>query len=319
MFGNLCIMTRSENSRRSNLEPGAKIEQYDSNEQSLKFQLMKTAAQVDEELDRRHGSSPWRAHARPSRSAGRRGEPIRLGESPIMSRMIPPSIADDAPPGERAAFEALRDAPGTDDWIVFHSLGIGRHVSQLEGEADFVVLAPGHGILVIEVKSHLRVQADDSGRWKLGNDEWTTRSPFQQASGEFHSIMEFLRQRSLEPVAYPAGYAVWFTAIARQNIPPAIGWHEWAVMDAADLGNAASAVRRVLGAIDRTRPRRRSDIGTWTASRRRSGWSGSARSSPLCSMRRSSLPSASGVAKGSSRSTPRTSSRCSTWSPGHGR
>ncbi|WP_457100158.1 AAA family ATPase [Microbacterium sp. P5_E9] len=171
-----------------------------------------------------------------------------------MSRMIPATIADDAPPGEHAAFESLRDAPATDDWVVFHSLGIGRHVSQFEGEADFVVLAPGHGILVIEVKSHLRVQADASARWKLGNDDWTTRSPFQQASGEFHSIMEFLRQRSLEPVSYPAGYAVWFTAIARQNIPSAIGWHEWAVMDAADLGNAASAVRRVLGAIDRDTP-----------------------------------------------------------------
>src|SRR6476659_9366096 len=125
--------------------------------------------------------------------------------------MITATIADDAPPGEHAAFESLRDAPATDDWIVFHSLGIGRHVSQFEGEADFVVLAPGCGVLVIEVKSHLRVQTDDSGRWKLGNDDWTTRSPFLQASGEFHSIMEFLRQRSLEPVAYQEGSAVWCT------------------------------------------------------------------------------------------------------------
>lgn len=168
-----------------------------------------------------------------------------------MARMLPSEIADDAPPGEREAFAALRDAPGTDDWLVFHSLGIGRHVSQIEGEADFVVLAPGHGILIIEVKSHLRVQTDQAGRWKLGNDGWTDRSPFKQASGEFHSIREFLRQRSLDPVSYPAGYAVWFTSIARQNIPPAIGWQEWAVMDAADARSAASAVRRVLGEIDR--------------------------------------------------------------------
>lgn len=175
----------------------------------------------------------------------------RVGRVQSMARMIPATISGDSPPGERAAFEALRDAPATDDWTVFHSLGIGRHVTQFEGEADFVVLAPGHGILVIEVKSHLRVQADDSGRWKLGQDDWTTRSPFQQASGEFHSIIEFLRQRSLELVAHPAGYAVWFTAITRQNIPPAIGWHDWAVMDAADFSNVASAVRRVLGEIDR--------------------------------------------------------------------
>ena len=167
-----------------------------------------------------------------------------------MSQMLPPDIDDDAPPGERDVFAALREAPGTDDWIVFHSLGIGRHTTQREGEADFVVLAPELGILVIEVKSHLRVQADNTGRWKLGNDDWTARSPFNQASGEYHSIVEFLKQRSLDPVAYPAGYAVWFTAVTKQNIPPAIGWHDWAVMDAGDVGNAATAVRRVLAAID---------------------------------------------------------------------
>jgi len=165
--------------------------------------------------------------------------------------MIPPEISAEAPPGERDAFEALKSAAGTGDWLVFHSLGIGRHISQFEGEADFVVLAPGHGLLVIEVKSHLRVQTDASGRWKLGNDDWTSHSPFSQASGEFHSIRKFLRQRSLDPMSYPTGYAVWFTAIAKQNIPPSIGWQEWAVMDAADLTSAASAVRRVLGSIDR--------------------------------------------------------------------
>lgn len=164
--------------------------------------------------------------------------------------MVPAGIDDDAPPGERDVFAALRDAPGTQDWIVFHSLGIGRHATQMEGEADFVVLAPELGMLVIEVKSHLRVQSDNVGRWKLGNDEWTTRSPFTQASGEYHSIIDFLRKRSLEPVAFPAGYAVWFTSVTKQNIPPAIGWHDWAVMDAGDVGTAASAVRRVLTAID---------------------------------------------------------------------
>ncbi len=168
-----------------------------------------------------------------------------------MARMIPATIAEDAAPGERVAFAALRDARGTQDWTVFHSLAIGRHVSQREGEADFVVLAPGLGILVIEVKSHLRVQTDGAARWKLGNDEWTDRSPFVQASGQFHSILHFLSQRALEPVAYPVGYAVWFTAIAKQNIPPAIGWQEWAVLDANDLNQPASTVRRVLAAVDK--------------------------------------------------------------------
>lgn len=39
-FGNLCIMSRSENSRRNNLMPKAKAEEFASTGQSLKFQLM---------------------------------------------------------------------------------------------------------------------------------------------------------------------------------------------------------------------------------------------------------------------------------------
>ena len=58
-FGNLCIMGRDENSRRSNLMPKAKINQYLSSDQSLKFQLMASIASARDEWGndqmRRHG------------------------------------------------------------------------------------------------------------------------------------------------------------------------------------------------------------------------------------------------------------------------
>lgn len=44
-FGNLCIMSRSENSKRSNLMPEAKAKQFASSGQSLNFQLMAAVAQ----------------------------------------------------------------------------------------------------------------------------------------------------------------------------------------------------------------------------------------------------------------------------------
>lgn len=47
-FGNLCIMSRSENSRRNNLMPKAKAEQFASKGQSLKFQLMAEIATKSE-------------------------------------------------------------------------------------------------------------------------------------------------------------------------------------------------------------------------------------------------------------------------------
>lgn len=94
--------------------------------------------------------------------------------------MIPAICPDGAAPGEQALFRALAVAPETDDWIVLHSLWLAEHVRQVEGEADFVVIVPGTGILVIEIKSHQRMEILSDGRWKLGNDAPTTRDPFNR-------------------------------------------------------------------------------------------------------------------------------------------
>ncbi len=162
-----------------------------------------------------------------------------------MARMIPPTIGDDAPPGEHAVFAALRAAP--DDWVVFHSLEIAQHVSQVQGEADFVVVAPGHGVLVIEVKSHESIEADGAGRWRYGKRDWVARSPFEQASGAQHSIIEFLESRGAGPVGYPIFHAAWLTQLSKNNFAKGIGWHEWQLLDAGDL-----AADKAPGAIIRT-------------------------------------------------------------------
>ncbi|MBX9471079.1 nuclease-related domain-containing DEAD/DEAH box helicase [Microcella sp.] len=163
-----------------------------------------------------------------------------------MARMIPPTIGDDAPPGEHAVFAALRAAP--EDWVVFHSLEIAHHVSQVQGEADFVVVAPGHGVLVIEVKSHESIEADGDGRWRYGNRDWVTRSPFEQASGAQHSIIEYLQSKGAGPVGYPIFHAAWLTQLSKSKITPSIGWHDWQLLDAADLvgDKAPSAIIRTL-------------------------------------------------------------------------
>lgn len=51
-FGNLCIMSRSENSRRNNLMPKAKAEEFASTGQSLKFQIMADLALRSSEWNR---------------------------------------------------------------------------------------------------------------------------------------------------------------------------------------------------------------------------------------------------------------------------
>lgn len=62
-----------------------------------------------------------------------------------MTRMIPPTPPAGAPPGELLVFDALRDASGTDGWGALHGLPIRHHATQVEGEADFVILSRARG------------------------------------------------------------------------------------------------------------------------------------------------------------------------------
>lgn len=165
-----------------------------------------------------------------------------------MARMIPAYCAESAPPGEKAVFASLRDAPETSHWTAIHSLGIAQHERQVEGEADFVVIVPGAGLLVIEVKSHLSITRDSDGTWRLGHDAPTVRGPFQQAQEAMHSIRHYLLSNRVELRDVPILYAVWFTGVrARATLPDSPEWHPWQILDSQDLPIAGLAVQRVLG------------------------------------------------------------------------
>lgn len=164
--------------------------------------------------------------------------------------MIPAICPDGAAPGEQALFRALAAAPETDDWIVLHSLWLAEHVRQVEGEADFVVLVPETGILVIEIKSHQRLEILNDGRWKLGNDAPTTRDPFQQAREALYSLQDYLRKKKVELRSIPMLSCAWFSHIrARTMLPTSPEWHDWQVLDSEDLkGDVRAAVLRTLAA-----------------------------------------------------------------------
>jgi hypothetical protein len=167
-----------------------------------------------------------------------------------MARMMPAYCPDTAPPGEKSLHAALASNGSTDDWIVLHSLGIADHIRQVEGEADFVVIVPDRGVLVIEVKSHRSIDRLIDGRWKLGNDAPTARGPFQQASEAMHSLRTFLERKQVDFRSIPMLSAVWFTGVrARTMLPSTPEWHQWQVLDSEDLRTGAdSAVLRVLAA-----------------------------------------------------------------------
>jgi len=162
--------------------------------------------------------------------------------------MMPAYCPTTAPPGEKALFAALAAGVSTSGWIVLHSLAIADHVRQVSGEADFVIIVPERGVLVVEVKSHRTIDRLTDGRWVLGNDSPTARGPFQQARESMHSLRGFLERKKVDLRSIPILNAVWFTALrARSILPEDPEWHAWQVLDSEDLkSDAAAAVTRTL-------------------------------------------------------------------------
>jgi hypothetical protein len=164
--------------------------------------------------------------------------------------MMPPYCPESAPPGEKQLFAALAASTDTENWIVLHSLGIADHVRQVEGETDFVVIAPGLGVVVIEVKSHSSVTRLPDGTWRLGSQRPTARGPFQQAQEAMYSLRQYLLGRNVDLRPVPMCYAVWFTGVpARASFSTSPEWHDWQVLDSEDLrSDVAAAVTRTLRA-----------------------------------------------------------------------
>lgn len=117
-----------------------------------------------------------------------------------MATMIPYTPGENTASGaERKLFNLIKNDARTRDWVVFHSLHLEHHVSQLEGEADFVILAPNLGCFVIEVKGG-GVSFSD-GEWFTVNSDGIKshiNDPFEQANLAAHSIMDFLKGRSAD-------------------------------------------------------------------------------------------------------------------------
>lgn len=174
-----------------------------------------------------------------------------------MAIMIPSTIAPEVKSSaERRIFEWFRSAPGTDDWIVLHSLGIVMHNRVIYGETDFLVLAPGLGIFALEVKGG-RIHRDN-GRWYFTNRYDQTdsrdRGPFDQAREGIFSIIAAVKERldihhqHLADVFF--GYGVMFPDV--EYSASGIDEAQWQVFDCRDGRSVRKYIERIKsGAIER--------------------------------------------------------------------
>lgn len=162
-----------------------------------------------------------------------------------------------ASPGERKIFRKLRDSETGKDWIVLHSLDLLSHVSKSQSEADFVILIPGTGVLVLEVKSAKTISHGPEG-WKIGS-KVEQRGPFKQANEAMRSIMEYLDEVGLSYLDVPFVYAVWFTEITRSGIQSAIAWQDDQVLSSEDLAGdivevLSKATKRLVAGLKMYKP-----------------------------------------------------------------
>jgi hypothetical protein len=118
-----------------------------------------------------------------------------------VARFVPDvALEDIAHDSERVVYEALRGLPT--GFVVLHSFPWLRPARDLagepirEGEADFVILHPNHGMLVLEVKGG---QPQLSGRqWLRGGKE--LRDPFEQARRSRYTLLEAVEERTRKRV-----------------------------------------------------------------------------------------------------------------------
>lgn len=166
-----------------------------------------------------------------------------------MVRMIPPYPRDGANASERAVFEAFDGIVDRPDWVVIHSLSLAQNVSALSGEADFIVVAPGRGILLIEAKAPAAVEYR-GGDWYLDRTPSPRKDPLKQLEAGRRSIRSFLRQRDLLSGDEPIARLLWFTSIARHHFenhsPGDMQFFEWELGWQDDLRKPTWLVEKVL-------------------------------------------------------------------------
>ena len=117
-----------------------------------------------------------------------------------MAKMIPLQLNEGTKSAaERKLFKRFQMMPETDDWCIIHSVALAKHPSQSQGECDFVVIAPGLGTFVLEVKGG--IISHQTGAWfstDMNGVCHSIKNPQVEANEGMHSLKDFIKEHDPE-------------------------------------------------------------------------------------------------------------------------
>jgi hypothetical protein len=173
-----------------------------------------------------------------------------------MAHLYPPTASPQTQRNhaEWLLFEALRTRL-SDDWYVYHHLTYVDADTASEGEADFVVVHPRHGMLVIECKGRGVAWTAQSGWHRLERDGRRTalrENPAEQAQRTVKELVAGLTARL--PHAMPEwthlplihGHAVALPEVRAGDTTLPLDWPRPLVFDADDLARLAQRIPEAL-------------------------------------------------------------------------
>jgi RecA/RadA recombinase len=130
-----------------------------------------------------------------------------------MKKLLPIDPPLRTPRSELKVREAFK---GVDNVVVLHSVawqGI-RRGRQADGEADFIVLVPGKGIAILEVKGG-QIDLQD-GRWfstDSGGARHSIKNPFEQAKDSKYALVNYFKEVQPSLAHVPVVHGVVFSDI----------------------------------------------------------------------------------------------------------
>ncbi len=168
-----------------------------------------------------------------------------------MARMVPFPMLDTESAAERRLYEGFLEQLG-DVFVVYHSVDwvLAGRDGPVQGEADFVIAHPEHGVLALEAKGGGIAYDPATRRWtQIGHSGGhpLREDPFHQAADEMHSLVQILEAQPgwerWKPsygfgVAFPDGL---YEKDAHPGAPAAV------VIDCDDMDRLEQRVAEVMG------------------------------------------------------------------------